>query len=46
MNFSDAHAHVALGGRWVVEVDSAGEGEGGGFTGRLGGDAAVVLRPG
>ena len=32
-------------GAWVVEVDSAGDGEGRGYTGRLGADRAVILRP-
>jgi alpha-glucosidase len=48
VNFTGTEQQVALPGpgSWVIEVASDGEGEGRRWTGRLGADQAVVLRPG
>ncbi|MDQ3896780.1 MAG: alpha-amylase family glycosyl hydrolase [Actinomycetota bacterium] len=45
VNLTARAAAVDLDGRWAVEVDSDGETEGQAFSARLGGDAALVLRP-
>jgi alpha-glucosidase len=45
VNFTAEEQPAALAGDWSVEVASDGNGEGGPFTGRLGPDQAVVLRP-
>jgi alpha-glucosidase len=46
INFTSSPAQVDVGGRWAVEVDSAGTGDGRRFDGLLGPDQAVVLQPG
>ncbi len=45
VNFHDEPAEVAVTGEWRVEVASDGRGEGSPFTGALGPDAALVVRP-
>ena len=44
VNFTGEAVDVAIGGHWVVEVDTDGLLEGEAFPGRLAGDAAVILR--
>jgi alpha-glucosidase len=45
VSFTATPVEVALEGSWVVEVASDGEGEGAPWSGGLGPDQAVVLRP-
>ena len=47
VNFGSEPAEVALAGHWAVDVDSDSDGAAGAgaFTGRLGGDQAVLLSP-
>ena len=45
VNFTSEAVDVRVDGRWRIEVDSDGVGEGEGYPGRLAGDAAVILRP-
>ena len=45
MNFTSAPARVSLAGAWIVEVASEGVGEGARFSGDVGADQALVLRP-
>ena len=46
VNFTQSVRQLSLGEGWVVEVSSDGEGEGQPWSGRLGPDQAVALRPG
>jgi alpha-glucosidase len=45
VNFTSEAVDVALDGSWRCDVASDGQGEGEPFTGRLGGDQAVLLLP-
>jgi alpha-glucosidase len=45
VNFGTSPAPVDVEGAWTVEVASTGEGEGEGWSGVVGADAALLLRP-
>ncbi|MCW3035179.1 MAG: putative glycosyl hydrolase, family 13 [Actinobacteria bacterium] len=45
VNFSDEPVDVFLGSSWTVEVASDGSGEGGPYSGTLGGSTALLLAP-
>jgi alpha-glucosidase len=45
INFAPSHATIALADSWQIEVASDGRGEGFPFTGAIGADVGLLLRP-